>query len=154
MARKRRTSGAEDIVAIASMLPWWAALLLAVVTYLGLHAYVAQPVALSPVPGQVANAIIPMVMKGLASVLQYVLPLLFAIAAVISWLKGKKAAATSSSPSNAKPQTSPSASKPAISCPVCSSSMVLRTSKKGSNAGTSFWGCSNYPRCKGTRVAN
>ena len=35
------------------------------------------------------------------------------------------------------------------SCPICSSKMVLRTARRGSNAGNQFWGCSQYPRCKG-----
>ncbi|NLF86464.1 MAG: hypothetical protein GX571_10215 [Lentisphaerae bacterium] len=26
--------------------------------------------------------------------------------------------------------------------------MVLRTARRGSNAGNQFWGCSNYPRCR------
>jgi len=34
------------------------------------------------------------------------------------------------------------------SCPKCGSRMVLRTAKKGQNAGKQFWGCSSYPRCK------
>lgn len=38
-------------------------------------------------------------------------------------------------------------------CPQCGSTMVLRTARKGSNAGSSFWGCSTFPRCKGTRAA-
>ncbi len=39
----------------------------------------------------------------------------------------------------------------ASECPVCSSPMVLRTARKGSNAGSQFWGCSQYPKCRGTR---
>lgn len=39
------------------------------------------------------------------------------------------------------------------SCPVCHSAMVLRTARKGVNAGSEFWGCSDYPRCRGTRPA-
>ena len=38
-------------------------------------------------------------------------------------------------------------------CPRCDSAMVLRTAKRGPNAGTEFWGCSEYPRCRGTRPA-
>jgi restriction system protein len=34
-------------------------------------------------------------------------------------------------------------------CPVCHSSMVLRTAKRGKNAGQNFWGCSRYPKCRG-----
>jgi restriction system protein len=35
-------------------------------------------------------------------------------------------------------------------CPRCSQTMVRRTAKKGANAGKEFWGCSAYPRCRGT----
>lgn len=34
-------------------------------------------------------------------------------------------------------------------CPKCGNPMVLRTSKIGRNSGKQFWGCSNYPDCKG-----
>ena len=44
-----------------------------------------------------------------------------------------------------------SASEPA--CPVCRSAMVKRTAKRGANSGNGFWGCSQYPGCKGTRPA-
>ena len=33
-------------------------------------------------------------------------------------------------------------------CPKCGAEMVLRTARRGSNAGNQFWGCSNYPRCR------
>ena len=29
--------------------------------------------------------------------------------------------------------------------------MVVRTAKRGANAGNLFWGCLTYPSCKGTR---
>ena len=38
-------------------------------------------------------------------------------------------------------------------CPSCGQPMILRTSKRGANAGSQFWGCSTYPACKGTRKA-
>ncbi len=38
-----------------------------------------------------------------------------------------------------------------ILCPLCGSMMVLRTAKKGPSAGSLFYGCSTYPKCKGTR---
>jgi restriction system protein len=38
-------------------------------------------------------------------------------------------------------------------CPVCQSAMVKRTAKRGANSGNAFWGCSQYPACKGTRPA-
>ena len=38
-------------------------------------------------------------------------------------------------------------------CAICGSAMVLRKAIKGSSAGQSFYGCSNFPRCRGTRPA-
>ena len=35
-------------------------------------------------------------------------------------------------------------------CPKCSGAMVLRTVRKGSAAGQKFWGCADYPACRGT----
>ena len=35
-------------------------------------------------------------------------------------------------------------------CPSCDVKMVERTARKGKSAGSSFWGCRNYPRCKQT----
>jgi four helix bundle suffix protein len=39
----------------------------------------------------------------------------------------------------------------APACPACGKGMVLRTARKGSLAGSQFWGCTSYPRCTGTR---
>ena len=36
-----------------------------------------------------------------------------------------------------------------IQCPKCGSGMVLRTARKGQNAGNQFWGCATYPACRG-----
>jgi len=36
-------------------------------------------------------------------------------------------------------------------CPRCGKPMVRRTARAGANAGQSFWGCSAYPDCTGTR---
>ncbi|WP_422823965.1 restriction endonuclease [Variovorax robiniae] len=42
------------------------------------------------------------------------------------------------------------AAKEAPACPKCRQPMLRRTAKKGANAGKDFWGCSEYPRCRGT----
>ena len=36
-------------------------------------------------------------------------------------------------------------------CPICSSSVTLRTARRGLGAGTQFWGCTRFPACRGTR---
>lgn len=35
-------------------------------------------------------------------------------------------------------------------CPKCGAAMVRRTAKRGASAGNEFWGCSTYPKCRGT----
>ena len=37
-------------------------------------------------------------------------------------------------------------------CPLCGKPMTLRTARKGRNAGSQFWGCCGYPKCKGVRA--
>jgi restriction system protein len=39
------------------------------------------------------------------------------------------------------------------SCPICSAPMALRTARRGSTAGSRFWGCTRFPGCKGVRPA-
>ncbi|SPE55580.1 DNA topoisomerase, type IA, zn finger domain protein [Verrucomicrobia bacterium] len=51
-----------------------------------------------------------------------------------------------------KQQQAPQAKLPtAPACPHCGKPMALRTARKGSHVGSQFWGCSNYPQCKGIR---
>ena len=154
MARKGKSSPAEDFIHIASKLPYWAALVLAVISYFLLHAYATQPTNIILVPGQIANAMIPAVLKGLATAGQIVMPILFVAAAILSWFRRSKPMPLQkvntplrSAPANGRSVTS-------VSCPLCSSEMVRREAKRGTNAGKSFWGCTQYPRCKGTRIAD
>ncbi|MBI3986248.1 MAG: four helix bundle protein [Lentisphaerae bacterium] len=39
----------------------------------------------------------------------------------------------------------------APACPVCGKPMRRRTAKQGPHEGQAFWGCSGYPKCKGSR---
>lgn len=34
-------------------------------------------------------------------------------------------------------------------CPQCGAAMIQRTAKSGASKGKVFWGCANYPRCRG-----
>lgn len=44
------------------------------------------------------------------------------------------------------PDTLATAAEP--SCPKCGSAMVRRVAKRGDNAGSEFWGCSTFPKCR------
>ena len=43
---------------------------------------------------------------------------------------------------------------PSNSCPKCGGHFVERVAKKGRNAGNSFWGCSNFPKCRVIKDTN
>ncbi len=49
--------------------------------------------------------------------------------------------------------SSHSTDSPEKPCSACGRPMVLRTAKRGANAGGQFWGCSGYPNCKHTLPA-
>ena len=49
----------------------------------------------------------------------------------------------------AAPKTAPAV--PAPACPFCKKTMVTRLARTGKNAGGSFWGCADYPKCRGIR---
>ncbi|MES1930811.1 restriction endonuclease [Salinisphaera dokdonensis CL-ES53] len=55
------------------------------------------------------------------------------------------------------PVTQPNDAAPAArapetpSCPRCNASMVERTARNGAKAGNTFYGCSRFPACRGTR---
>lgn len=38
-------------------------------------------------------------------------------------------------------------------CPECRRPMTKRTARRGENRGAKFWGCTAYPKCRGTRAA-
>jgi restriction system protein len=52
----------------------------------------------------------------------------------------------------ASPTPSREADHLAPACPLCDSEMKIRTAKRGTNTGNRFWGCSQYPPCRGIRA--
>jgi len=36
-------------------------------------------------------------------------------------------------------------------CPKCGKPMVIRVARKGTGAGSEFWGCPNFPSCRVTK---
>lgn len=292
MAR-RNNKEVNELVELISRIPWWVSLLCAAVAYFALHAYATSPIPAVTQPGKPADVMSGAVLRGLANVGQYVIPILFCAGAFIGVMRRKiganligKAASTpgaeglnqmswsqfellvgetlrrmgydvvqnggggadggvdllarkdgkryivqckqwrtyrvgvsvvrehygvitaegaagglvvtsgrftqeavtfaagknitlvdgdqlrksigaisqSGKPqpgrvfsSNPPPSSSaPSSSSPvpaAPSCPVCNGAMVMREAKQGSKAGSSFWGCRQFPKCRGIRAA-
>ncbi|MEQ1778036.1 MAG: restriction endonuclease [Nitrosomonas sp.] len=50
------------------------------------------------------------------------------------------------------PESTPSTTTAEPSCPRCGNAMVKRVARKGANSGKNFWGCVEFPRCRGIRA--
>jgi restriction system protein len=69
---------------LVAMLPWWVGVALALVSYLLLHRLAEQPVAAALQPSQIGAMAVQTIWKTLASVGQYLMPVLCVVAAGMS----------------------------------------------------------------------
>ncbi len=89
MAR-RRTSPAEDIVEIVSRLPWWVGFVLALASFAVLHVIANIKLPSPTAPGQLGSYAGKQIYVSLAMFGQYVLPAVFGIGALISFVKERQ----------------------------------------------------------------
>ena len=82
MVRRSKQNPAEGLMDLAARVPWWVGVLLAVISYLALHAYAALPVV--PPSGPNAGLMTAVTAPGLATAGQVLLPLLFLLGAAVS----------------------------------------------------------------------
>lgn len=153
MARRKKSTGADVFFDLTSKIPWWFSLGIAAVGYFVLHKIATSPAA-PIVPGKMPDVMSEIFLKGLATGGQYIIPILFGVAAIASLVRTKltKSADKPASFQQTIPTAARKAASPSITCPDCGGAMVHRSAKRGSNAGNIFWGCASYPRCKGTRA--
>ena len=91
MARRKKTSPAEDLMDLVAMLPWWAGIGLGVVSYLLLHGLASQSVVAATQPGQMGTMLTQTLWKTFASVGQYVLPIIcLAGAGMSAWRRRER----------------------------------------------------------------
>lgn len=156
MARRRQTNFFEVMVELVSMVPWWVGLLLALVSYLWLNQIATQSITPSPTDiKQFTESVGNHVWISFAKFMQYIIPAACVIGACISafkqYNKSRKSQNSLSDLEDDRLHHPNAATTGSPECPVCGSHMVKRTAKKGRRAGETFWGCSKYPSCRGTR---
>ena len=151
MARCNRPKATEGILDFASRLPWWLSVALAVISYLVLRAVATSPLPVIESSRDVGIAFLPIAIRGVATALQYVLPLLLVVAAIFSGIQSSRQRKISEQGLSMPGPEKASSVNDAPSCPKCNALMVKRRARRGDNAGEIFWGCTNYPDCKGTR---
>lgn len=84
MARRKKTSTADDLLELVAMLPWWAGVLLALLSYFVLHNIASQPVMAPTQPGQMGAMVTHSIWRSLAAAGQYILPFICLLGAVTS----------------------------------------------------------------------
>lgn len=88
---KKKQSLFEDITYIATKLPWQISLIIAIAAYLGFHHVAAMPPApLQIQDGNIGASIAGAFWRAAGSILQYIVPLAFALGALVSVLKRRK----------------------------------------------------------------
>lgn len=134
-----RTSLLEDLFTMLVTLPWWVG-----VTAAGLFFALGRFYA----PGDPGNFMRPAI-----SVIFNAVAILSLAAAAVSAIKNLlRPRSNGGKPDTSANPTTSSGISPA--CPLCGYPMALRTAKRGAYAGSSFYGCTRYPGCKGTRPAD
>lgn len=93
MGRRRKSSPAEDLIALLARLPWWAGAALSALAYVWLHSVAAQPAPTATTGAGVVGAVPAMVWRAFATVGQYLLPVLCLLGALVSVLQRRKRAA-------------------------------------------------------------
>ena len=90
MGRRKKTSPVEDLMDLVAMLPWWAGVGLALISYLLLHGVASQSIVAATQPGQMGTMLTQTLWKTFASVGQYVLPIICLAGAGISAWRRKE----------------------------------------------------------------
>nr|WP_279213109.1 restriction endonuclease [Delftia acidovorans] len=90
VARKRKTSTAEDLMDLITMLPWWAGIALALTSYMVLHSIAIRPLPAAQNPQQIGQLATTAIWQGLANGGQYILPLICLAGAAISAVRKRR----------------------------------------------------------------
>lgn len=154
---RRRTSPFEDLLEIAARLPWWLGVALAVVFYVWLHHVATEPMPTAPADMKnLGGLMVGVYWRGFASAFQYILPAACLLGAAVSAFRrfghgrGSPGGLGNAKAAGASRSSSTDSAESAPACPQCGAPMKQRTARKGAKAGSSFWGCSRYPQCRGT----
>ncbi len=151
MPRRNRKSPVEGFIDLASRLPWWLCLALAAISYLTLHALAVSPPPVVQTSTDVGNAMIPIMLRAGALVGQYILPMFLGIAAILSGIRAFRQRGRSEESAAVNRPSDKTTFSATPACPKCNAPMAQRRARRGNHVGETFWGCTQYPDCKGTR---
>ncbi len=123
----------ESFLDVMAELPWWVSVIAAAVTYVGFR-YV--------VPALGFNGPMELMIVDVLSTLAPLFVLALLAAAVVSAARGAARRGRLRKEQGAR------VAQGVGVCPKCGSELVLRSAKRGANAGGQFWGCASFPKCR------
>jgi len=144
----RRNNALLEILAeAAASMPIWVSVSLAIVLYMtfGLFYLAESPEDVS------VFALKSTFFVQLMALMKMILPLALMIGAAARLFRLINERASNNRRS---PRPSQSAENRSPPCPSCGAPMKSRTARRGKIKAQVFWGCSNYPKCRGTRPIN
>jgi predicted RNA-binding Zn-ribbon protein involved in translation (DUF1610 family) len=163
MPRRPKTNILDDLFDLLMDIPWWAGPIVIFGVYASFRWVFAWMLGPITQETDVSKISYPILSQAVVNIAPYAAGLA-ALVWVVALLKkaGQLDKSKEPSPDANGPSPSPSQSTGRgisaptedsnVTCPQCGSPMVLRTAKKGENAGSQFWGCSRFPGCRGTRA--
>lgn len=90
MGRRRKSSTADDLMDLVALLPWWAGVALAVVSYWVLNGVATRPLPVVQTGQQITAAVPAMLWQGLSTGGQYLIPFICLMGALASFLRRRK----------------------------------------------------------------
>lgn len=90
MARRRRESNAEVLIDVVALMPWWACLALALVSFLVFRALSAPSEVAAIPPSKAGQVMMGSVIAGVAMAGQIIAPIICLCAAVVSFVRRRK----------------------------------------------------------------
>ena len=89
MARRKKTSPIEDLLDIASSIPWKISLTIAVISYFFFHYFATQAIPVATDLKSITDSLPKQIFINFSKFLQYIIPVVFVIGACVSSFKNK-----------------------------------------------------------------
>jgi restriction system protein len=90
MARRRQNGTADDFIELVALMPWWAGIALAIISYVILHSLAATPAVVATRPDQVGQMVTSTIWRTFAYAGQFLVPFLCLLGALVSVLRRHK----------------------------------------------------------------
>jgi restriction system protein len=91
MSRGKKASPADDLVELVAIMPWWVGVVLALIAYMVLHRVASQPAPIGVQPGQLGASVGHAMWVTLATMGQYLVPLIcFLGAGASAWRRHER----------------------------------------------------------------